>query len=88
MDHSYTFPAMSEVPKLNHYHGKIGIDCKSRKRERQLSMYKRRPILLKKAYVLHSITGADVFCLVQEHDGQRQFYGSGELKTYFSLTRN
>ena len=46
-------------------------------------MYKRRPTLLKKAYELHSITGADVFCLVQEQNGQRYYYGSGELKTKF-----
>ena len=36
-----------------------------------MSMYKRRPTLLKKAYELHRGTGADVFCLVQEANDQR-----------------
>ena len=82
-EHNYAVSNQDEVPKANHHHGKLNIDYKPKKRDRQLSMYKRRPTLLKKAFELHSITGADVFCLVQEPNGHRYYYGSGELKTKF-----
>ena len=70
MEHTYSVSNQIVVPNANHHHGKLDIDYKPKKRERQMSMYK-RSTLLKKAYELHRITGADVFCLVQEANDQK-----------------
>lgn len=69
--------------KKKHHAGRMNVNFKESKRQRSVSLCKRRPTLLKKAFELHSITGSDVFCLVQDKNGGRWFYGSGHLRNEF-----
>ena len=73
----------SSLPKKHHV-GKVPVVFQTNKKYRCSSLVKRRKTLLKKAFEMNQISGVDVLCIVQNKDGDRWFYASGELREKFT----